>query len=124
MMGGPPTASAGGPRTFRPGRAGTATRSVRPVRVRGTPVFTQSYPGQQGIHKLPSFFSSMVWKGLLPALAGIECRTNRHHNKYQHVSGRKGTVVGQNQKDKPQGAGQERASALSVHVPGAAWRED
>ena len=54
-------ASAGGPRTFRPGRAGTATRSVRPVRVRGTPVFTQSHPGQQGIHKLPSFFNSMVW---------------------------------------------------------------
>ncbi len=35
-------ASAGGPRTFRPGRAGTATRSVRPVRVRGTPVFTHT----------------------------------------------------------------------------------
>ena len=98
-------ASAGGPRTFRPGRAGTATRSVRPVRVRGTPVFTQSHPGQQGIHKLPSFFNSKVWKGLLPALAGNECRTNRHHNKYQHVGGRKGMVVGQNQNAKPQGNG-------------------
>ena len=97
-------ASAGGPRTFRPGRAGTATRSVRPVRVRGTPVFTQSHPGQQGIHKLPSFFNSKVWKGLLPALAGLNVgriviiiNTN--------ISGRKGTVVGQNQNAKPQGNG-------------------
>ena len=101
-MGGPPTGLSR--RTFRPGRAGTATRSVRPVRVRGTPVFTQSHPGQQGIHKLPSFFNSKVWKGLLPALAGLNVgriviiiNTN--------ISGRKGTVVGQNQNAKPQGNG-------------------
>ena len=58
-------ASAGGPRTFRPGRAGTATRSVRPVRVRGTPVFTQSYPGQQGIHKLPPFIKQVGLSGVV-----------------------------------------------------------
>ena len=116
-------ASAGGPRTFRPGRAGTATRSVRPVRVRGTPVFTQSHPGQQGVHKLPFFFISMVWKGLLPALAGNECRTNRHHNKYQHVGGRKGMVVGQNQNASHRDR-QARPSASSQSFPEAAWRED
>ena len=76
-------ASAGGPRTFRPGRAGTATRPVRPVRVRGTPVFTQSYPGQQGQLMLPSFSNSMVCQGLLPALAGVKYR-ERHQNQYQH----------------------------------------
>ena len=64
MMGGPPTASAGGPRTFRPGRAGTATRSVRPVRVRGTPVFTQSLelPQDSKVYSCCPPFSS-VWSG-------------------------------------------------------------
>ena len=57
-------ASAGGPRTFRPGRAGTATRSVRPVRVRGTPVFTQSLelPQDSKVYSCCPPFSS-VWSG-------------------------------------------------------------
>ena len=106
-MGGPPTglsrrtedlpARPSGNHEVGPARPGERNTSFHPE--------FRVTTGQQGLLMLPSFFISMVWKGLLPALAGNECRTNRHHNKYQHVGGRKGMVVGQNQNAKPQGNG-------------------